>query len=33
VLVVEAGHVVFDGAPAQAVDRYRTLCAEGLTAP
>jgi biotin transport system ATP-binding protein len=33
VLVVEAGNVVFDGPPAQAVDCYRTLCAEGLAAP
>ena len=33
VVVIEAGHVVFDGAPAQAVDRYRALCAEGLAAP
>jgi biotin transport system ATP-binding protein len=33
VLVVEAGNIVFDGAPAQAVDRYRTLCADGLAAP
>jgi biotin transport system ATP-binding protein len=32
VLVVEAGNVVFDSAPAQAVDCYRTLCAEGLAA-
>lgn len=33
VLVIEAGHVVFDGAPAPAVETYRTLCAEGLAAP
>jgi biotin transport system ATP-binding protein len=33
VLVVEAGNIVFDGAPVQAVDRYRTLCADGLAAP
>ena len=33
VLVVEAGNIVFDGAPAQAVDTYRTLCADGLAAP
>ena len=33
VLVVESGNIVFDGAPAQAVDRYRTLCADGLAAP
>lgn len=33
VLVVEAGCVVFDGAPAAAVDRYRALCATGLAAP
>ncbi|MCU1517265.1 MAG: cobalt transporter ATP-binding protein [Pseudarthrobacter sp.] len=33
VLVVEAGRVVFDGAPADAVDTYRTLCAQGLAAP
>ena len=33
VLVVDAGHVVFDGAPAEAVERYRALCAEGLAAP
>ena len=33
VLVIEAGRVVFDGAPAEAVDVYRTLCADGLAAP
>jgi biotin transport system ATP-binding protein len=33
VLVVEAGRVVFDGAPAAAVDMYRALCATGLAAP
>jgi biotin transport system ATP-binding protein len=33
VLVVEAGRVVFDGGPAAAVDRYRSLCAAGLAAP
>jgi biotin transport system ATP-binding protein len=33
VLVIEAGRVVFDGAPADAVDAYRALCAAGLAAP
>ncbi|MEO8284314.1 MAG: ABC transporter ATP-binding protein [Pseudarthrobacter sp.] len=33
VLVVEAGRVVFDGAPAAAVEIYRALCATGLAAP
>jgi biotin transport system ATP-binding protein len=33
VLVVEAGRVVFDGDPADAVDTYRALCAKGLAAP
>lgn len=33
VLVVEAGRVMFDGAPALAVERYRILCTEGLAAP
>jgi len=30
VLVVEAGRIVFDGAPAEAVAAYRTLCTAGL---
>ena len=30
VLVVDAGHVVFDGGPAAAVDRYRALSAAAL---
>jgi biotin transport system ATP-binding protein len=33
VLVIEAGRVVFDGRPADAVDAYRALCATGLAAP
>jgi biotin transport system ATP-binding protein len=33
VLVVEAGRVAFDGDPADAVDMYRALCANGLAAP
>ncbi|MGO4187620.1 energy-coupling factor ABC transporter ATP-binding protein [Pseudarthrobacter sp. TAF60_1] len=33
VLVIEAGRVVFDGAPAAAVETYRALCATGLAAP
>jgi biotin transport system ATP-binding protein len=33
VLVMEAGRVVFDGRPADAVDAYRALCATGLAAP
>ncbi|UZX03398.1 ABC transporter ATP-binding protein [Arthrobacter sp. CDRTa11] len=33
VLVVEAGRVVFDGGPAEAVDGYRALCANGLASP
>ncbi|MDQ0678412.1 biotin transport system ATP-binding protein [Arthrobacter pascens] len=33
VLVIEAGRVVFDGRPADAVDAYRSLCATGLAAP
>jgi biotin transport system ATP-binding protein len=33
VLVIEAGRVVFDGGPAEAVDAYRALCANGLAAP
>lgn len=32
VLVVEAGRIVFDGAPAAAVDMYRALCTTGLAA-
>lgn len=32
VLVVEAGRLVFDGAPAAAVDMYRALCTTGLAA-
>lgn len=30
VLVVEAGRIVFDGAPAEAVAAYRTLCTAGV---
>lgn len=33
VLVVEAGRVVFDGGPAEAVDSYRALVTEGLATP
>jgi biotin transport system ATP-binding protein len=33
VLVIEAGRVVFDGGPAEAVDAYRALCAKGLAVP
>jgi biotin transport system ATP-binding protein len=33
VLVVEAGRVAFDGDPADAVEMYRALCANGLAAP
>jgi biotin transport system ATP-binding protein len=33
VLVVEAGRVMFDGAPAAAVDAYRALVTNGLAAP
>lgn len=32
VLVVEAGRIVFDGAPAEAVAAYRALCTAGLEA-
>lgn len=32
VLVIEAGQVVFDGAPAAAVAAYRTLCTDGQQA-
>jgi biotin transport system ATP-binding protein len=32
VLVVEDGRIVFDGAPAAAVDMYRALCTTGLAA-
>jgi biotin transport system ATP-binding protein len=33
VLVIEAGRVVFDGGPAEAVDGYRALCTDGLASP
>ena len=33
VLVIEAGRVVFDGSPADAVEAYRALCAKGLAVP
>jgi biotin transport system ATP-binding protein len=33
VLVIEAGRVAFDGAPAEAVAAYRSWCLQGLIAP
>jgi biotin transport system ATP-binding protein len=33
VLVIEAGRVAFDGAPAEAVAAYRSWCLQGLNAP
>lgn len=33
VLVIEAGRVVFDGGPVDAVEAYRELCAKSLAAP
>jgi biotin transport system ATP-binding protein len=33
VLVVEAGRIAFDGGAAAAVDAYRALCTQGLSAP